>query len=75
MGYFEELKKLLHPLRIYELSEGIGAAELFAEGEALDRVMAELENAEREAVPSTAEDFGLAAYEKINALCASVCDG
>ena len=65
MGYFEHLKSLLYPLRIYELNEGIGAAELFAEGEALDRAQAELESAEREAIPSTAEGHGLAAYEKI----------
>lgn len=65
MGYFENLKQLLYPLRVYELDSGAGAAELFAEGRRMDEVFEALDKAEREAIAYTAEDYGLAAYEEI----------
>lgn len=65
MGYFENLKQLLYPLRVYELESGAGAAELFAEGRRLDEVFDALEELERESIASTAEGYGLEAYEAI----------
>lgn len=65
MGYYQHLQQLLHPLRVYRLDSGASGAELFAEGETLDRVMDMLDAGEREAIPYTAEDEGLAAYEEI----------
>ena len=52
------LKNLLEPLGVYDLRDGsLNAAELAALGEALDRVNARLEHAEREALsaPPAAE--------------------
>ena len=65
MDYTSELKAMLRPLGIYDLDSGIGAAELFAEGRALDVAAAALERAEREGVLTTAEDAGLTAWESL----------
>lgn len=74
MGYYQQLQQLLHPLRVYEPDSGASGAELFAEGEALDRVMEMLEAGEREAVPVTAVDEGLTAYEEIMPFVPSFSD-
>lgn len=65
MGYYRLLQEILQPLRIYDVESGPSGAELYAQGEALDRVFEELEEAERESVPSSAQDWGLEAYEEI----------
>lgn len=65
MGYYEHLRRLLHPLRLYDLDTGAGRAELIALGGALDGVYGELEELEREAIPASASHYGLEAYEKI----------
>jgi len=65
MGYYQLLQEILHPLRVYELDSGLSGAELYAEGQALDRVLEMLEAGEREAIPATATDKGLEAYEEI----------
>ena len=36
MGYFEHLKELLYPLRLYDLESGAGRAELVALGRGMD---------------------------------------
>lgn len=64
MRYGEELKKLLQPLGIYDLG-GASGAELEAVGGELDRVYGALVDAEREAMPLTAESEGLAAWEAL----------
>lgn len=65
MAYYRLLQEMLHPLRIYDVETGPSAAELYALGECLDRVLEELEEDEREAIPASARDRGLAAYEQI----------
>ena len=65
MDYAKELKELLRPLGIYDVSEGAGAAELDAIGAQLTDVWTFLEQAERESTPMTAEDGGLAAWEHL----------
>lgn len=65
MGYFDYMKQLLQPLRLYDLDEGYGASELRVLGAELDEVFDELEAAERESIVSTAQDEGLSAYEEI----------
>ncbi|MEG1633342.1 MAG: DUF2313 domain-containing protein [Oscillospiraceae bacterium] len=65
MGYAEYLKNLLRPLRLYELNEGAGAAELSALGAGLDALSAELDSAEAESVIPTASGAGLKSYEDI----------
>ena len=60
------LKNLLEPLGVYDLRDGsLNAAELAALGEALDRVNARLEHAEREALTATAEEEGLRRREAL----------
>ena len=62
--YAGYLKQLLAPLGVYDLGAGtINEAELFALGEQLDRIAAQLEHAEREALPATAEQEGLTLRE------------
>ena len=63
--YGEFLKKLLRPMRIYEVDTGIGAAELEALGQGLDGVYSALEDTEREAVVTTARETGLEKYEAL----------
>jgi len=65
MNYTEELKNLLRPLGIYDVDRGVGAAELNAIGSELTGIWSALETAEREAIPVTAEDAGLSAWEVI----------
>ena len=65
MDYAEELRALLRPLGIYDADGGIGGAELSAVGDALTDIWEHLESAEREALPVTAEDEGLAAWESL----------
>ena len=65
MGYYRLLQEILHPLRVYDVETGPSAAELFAEGQALDKVLELLETQEREALPCTAENVGLERYEQI----------
>ncbi len=64
MKYAEELRKILQPLGIYDLG-GASGAELDAVGAELDGVYALLIAAEREAMPLTAEDEGLAVWEAL----------
>ena len=64
MGCCDDLKALLAPLGLYDLSAGTrNEAELFALGGALDGVDAALETAEREALVSTAVGEGLTLRE------------
>lgn len=65
MGYANYLKDLLRPLRLYELDRGPGAAELNAIGSEMDELAAALDSAMAEALPPTATESGLAAYESI----------
>lgn len=64
-SYAEYLKDLLRPLRCYDTDAGAGAAELDAEGAALDGICTALEETEREGLLWTAEGRGLQAYEQI----------
>ena len=65
MSYASYLKELLAPLRLYDLESGAGAEELSCIGEEMDRILASLELAEREALLATAETAGLDAYESL----------
>jgi len=65
MGYTNYLKDLLRPMGIYDLTDGGGAAELCALGNALDEVFAAVSMSERECIVPTAEERGLSAYEEI----------
>ena len=65
MGYGAYLKSLLAPLDLYDLEKGIGAAELESIGDAMDGVYETLTELEREALPATAESWGLGRYEEI----------
>ena len=66
MGCCDDLKALLAPLGLYDLSAGTrNEAELFALGGALDGVDAALETAEREALVSTAVGEGLTLREAL----------
>ena len=65
MGYCDYLKALLRPLRLYVLDEGYGAAELEQEGAFMDRCGNDMERLETEAFLSTAETYGLEAYEEL----------
>lgn len=65
MSYAQYLKELLRPLGIYRLDEGLGAGELEAEGAALDRCGAGLEDTQREMLLTTAEGEGLERVERL----------
>ena len=66
MGCCDDLKALLAPLGLYDLSAGTrNEAELFALGGALDGVDAALETAEREALVPTAVGEGLTLREAL----------
>ena len=65
IGYHDYLRNILHPLRIYDLSEGYGAMELSLEGAELDKIFDDFEETEREGIVSTAGGFGLDAYEHL----------
>ncbi len=63
--YAKAMRQLLAPLGLYALDTGLSGCELEVLGDALDAVLAELEQAETEAAVSTAEDAGLRAYEQL----------
>lgn len=65
MGYGEYLKSLLRPLRLYDLDDPIGSAELNAMGSAMDELYTQLSEVERESILSTAQNWGLERYEDI----------
>ncbi len=65
MGYGTYLKDLLQPLGIYDWSAGASVWELETWGAALDKVYETLTETEREAIPATAESWGLERYEEI----------
>ncbi len=65
-AYESYLCRLLAPLGIYDLhGDTCQGAELFALGQALDTVSAELDLAERESLLATAEEQGLALREAL----------
>ena len=63
--YESHLKNLLRPLGIYALDEGIGAAELKADGLGLDGISDILESAEAESCVARALGEGLELWENI----------
>lgn len=64
--YGEFLTELLHPLGIYDLAAGnANESELYALGNVLDTVAAELETIERESHIATAEGIGLERRETL----------
>jgi len=65
MDYVSHLKELLHPLGIYDVDTGAGAAELTAVGNALNVVWSALETAQQESSPVTALSAGLTAWEAL----------
>lgn len=65
MDYAAELRAVLRPLGLYNVTGGAGAAEIAAVGESLTGVWSDLTHAERESNPMTAEDTGLAAWEAL----------
>ena len=65
MGYCDYLKQLLAPLHIYELDEGFSGGEILALGTALDSVTDALGEVQREMFLSSAESYGLDAYEEL----------
>lgn len=65
MGYFDYLKQILRPLGIYDLENGIGAEELRAIGNQLDQVFSALEELCAEALPATAEGYGISMLEQL----------
>jgi len=65
VSYARYLRELLAPLRIYDLENGAGAAELDAAGTLMDALLDELLVQERESCPATATDYGLSRYEEL----------
>lgn len=65
MRYEDCLKELLAPLGVYRLDGTVNAAELASVGQALDGVMARLEELHRQADLTTAGDEGLDAVERL----------
>lgn len=65
MDYARELKNLLRTLGIYDVENGIGAAELDGIGKVFNDILGILEQGERESNPLTAEDIGLAVWEEL----------
>jgi len=59
MSYGQYMRELLRPLGAYDLEGTFNGGELDAQGEALDRAMAELEEVQRESSLVTAESWGL----------------
>ena len=64
MGYAEDQRALLRPMRIYRLEGSVNGGELEAQGRALDREEQRLEELEREMLLTTAQDWGLEAGKK-----------
>jgi len=69
MRYYNYLCGLLEGLGVYRTGSGIGDAELYAAGEALDAAAAALARAERESLTATAETDGLRRRETLFARC------
>lgn len=65
MAYYEYLRKTLEPLKLYELSTGVGAEELRVIGGQLDELFEEVELLSRESLVATAESFGLDEYREL----------
>lgn len=63
--YFEYLKNLLSPLRLYDMENLYGRAELEVLGGSMDLVWSGLETHEKEMLPLTAEGYGLAKYQEL----------
>ena len=59
MSHAQYLRDLLRPLGVYDLAAPFNGGELDAQGEALDGVMAWMDEVQREASLATAEDWGL----------------
>ena len=69
MSYVNYLQNMLQPLGVYDLTaHSFSGAMLYALGGALDGVDAQLSTALQDALPQTASDEGLAAWEKRFAL-------
>ena len=65
MSYYDYLRDLLRPMRLYELDEGYGSIELEMEGIAFDALFEAVEISERESVLQKAESFGLRGFEEL----------
>lgn len=65
MSGADQLRALLRPLGVYDLSAPINGASLDAKGAALDEVYAQLEELERESDLTRAEDWGLADWQSM----------
>lgn len=66
MGYAEYLEQMLHPLGVYDLSEGkFNYGELLGQGAGLDGCADKLDAVTREMNLCTAEDAGLRAIEEL----------
>lgn len=66
MSYSDHLKKLLHPLGVYDLTAGsLSASELDALGHGLDEAEQALDESERESSLSTAVGEGLDLWESL----------
>lgn len=63
--YYEHLRNMLSPLRLYDMENVFGRAELEVLGEQLDSIYQALELLEREMCPATALSYGLSAYEEM----------
>lgn len=59
MSHAQYLRDLLRPLGVYNLEAPFNGGELDAQGQALDQVMAWIEEVQREGSLSTAESWGL----------------
>ena len=68
--YYECLRELLAPLRVYRTERGtVSGSELYAAGAALDEAADALERAEREGVLPLAEGEGLTRRERLFSHC------
>lgn len=65
MGFKNNLIALLEPMRLYDLTEGDGYAELSAIGKALDSAKEYVANALAQCVCMTADDEGLTSLETL----------
>ena len=74
MSYAEYLRRLLQPLRVYDLSAPYNGGELDAAGLSLDGVEAKLEETGREVNLQTAESWGLEKMAQLFA-CRPAADG
>jgi len=65
MRHAQYLRELLRPLGIYDLEAPFNGGELDAQGKALDKIMAWLEEIQRESSLTTAESWGLENIAKL----------